>query len=375
LKITIGTTRPFHLVHLSRELADLGHDVTVYGYMPEKKFKSYGVGNARYISAFASLLPYSGLAFQRLSYSIQRASTEILLERMDNFIAKNMTPCDVYIGLSGMSICSAKVAKKKFGALTISDRGSTHVLKQANLLIDSNEENLTKRYINRELNSYSSSDYVSVPSIFAKDSFIDNGYPESRLFLNNYGVNIKRFQPNRNIVNEKLKVLFVGGWSYRKGCDYIINSIRSLPSVTLTHVGSISDFDFPKDAQFNSIGHVNNEDLGAIYNQHDVLLLPSREDGFGMVMLEALACGTPVIASKNTGAPDIRFALESPHSVTVMEVLSGDALAEKLASLSLNVSHFRSINNSLTGRDRDYFSWCEYGKRYEQFLLSCLSKR
>src|SRR5258705_153155 len=53
------------------------------------------------------------------------------------------------------------------------------------------------------------------------------------------------------------------------------------------------------------LGHQPKPRVRELMSQADVLVLPSIEDGFGMVILQALACGCPVIASSNTGGPDV----------------------------------------------------------------------
>ena len=52
-------------------------------------------------------------------------------------------------------------------------------------------------------------------------------------------------------------------------------------------------------------GYVTNTDLPAIYSQCEVFLYPSLRESFGIPMLEAMACGVPVIASNQTSLPEI----------------------------------------------------------------------
>ena len=52
------------------------------------------------------------------------------------------------------------------------------------------------------------------------------------------------------------------------------------------------------------MGGIKQDELIPYYQKSDLLLLPSAHESFGMVMVEAMACGTPVAALKNSGGPD-----------------------------------------------------------------------
>ena len=59
------------------------------------------------------------------------------------------------------------------------------------------------------------------------------------------------------------------------------------------------------ETQVTFLGHVSHVELPLYYNMSDVLVLPSEMEGVPMVILEALACGTPVVASNVGGIPDL----------------------------------------------------------------------
>jgi glycosyltransferase involved in cell wall biosynthesis len=76
-------------------------------------------------------------------------------------------------------------------------------------------------------------------------------------------------------------------------------------------------------------GYVAQENLPALYTGASALVFPSRMEGFGMPVVEALACGTPVITTANVGA--LEFL--PPDTVTVVPDDSADALADAIVGV------------------------------------------
>lgn len=112
------------------------------------------------------------------------------------------------------------------------------------------------------------------------------------------------------LVDRKLKVLFVGGLSQRKGISYLFEAVEGLADeVTLTVVGkkAVDDCSALNEALgrhtwIPSLPH--NEILECMRN-HDVLVFPSLFEGFGLVITEAMSQGTPVITTDRTAGPDL----------------------------------------------------------------------
>lgn len=89
--------------------------------------------------------------------------------------------------------------------------------------------------------------------------------------------------------------------------------------------------------QVRFLGFVRDEDLPALYNAAEVFALPSLYEGFGLPVLEALACGTPVVTSNVSSLPEVAgdaALLVSPHDV---EALS-QALYRTLTDRELRVT-------------------------------------
>jgi glycosyltransferase involved in cell wall biosynthesis len=294
-----------------------------------------------------------------------------MLELTDQAIANDLPPCDIFIGLSGMAVRSAEMARRRFGAKIFIERGSRHVRSQNELASAGGGAKLTNVYIQRELDSYAAADYITLPSSHAMKSFLEQGFPEKQLFLNELGVDLTLFVPTPTPALP-IKLLFVGGWSHRKGVDILSAALSQLPDCTLTHVGTHVDVPFPSSHQFKSLGHARPRELPAILADHHILVLPSREDGFGMVLLEAIAAGLGVVASHITGGPDIRRTIERKSFVNLVTPGSVDDLVRGIREVSCIIPAEGSDRAILSDTEKEYFSWRRYATRYADFMKCVL---
>jgi glycosyltransferase involved in cell wall biosynthesis len=144
-------------------------------------------------------------------------------------------------------------------------------------------------------------------------------------------------QPRKHInrdTSRPLRVLFVGALIQRKGIGYLLDAIDRLGSqVELTLVGrrfqanSRVDEACSRWRWFESLPHSRVLDL---MQEADVLVLPSLTEGCALVVLEALACGLPVIVTPNTGS--LEFVHDGCEGF-VVPISSSDAIAERLHTL------------------------------------------
>lgn len=366
MKILIATSTPFHLTQLARELSELDNDVTIIGYMPKWKMDKYNLGKAKYKSLFWYCPPLFLLALQHIYPNFQRKLVFKIMKFVDFLICRNLEKCDIFIGLSGVNVKSFSEIKKIYNCITICERGSAHVLLQNSLI---NKNALPFEYIKRELKGYDNADYISIPSIFAKKSFLDNKINKEKIFINNYGVDLDRFKnieyEKNNSSDLKINVLFVGGWSYQKGVDLLSQALELEENLYITHIGSNGGYDFPSNKRFTTLGHIDNRDLKNYYGTFDLLILPSRQDGFGMVLLESLSCGLPIVASKNTGALDILNKLDNKEAIEIIEELEVNKLIKSIKRMKKK--NLKKIN-IFTEKEKENFTWKAYGINYNNFL-------
>jgi glycosyltransferase involved in cell wall biosynthesis len=109
-----------------------------------------------------------------------------------------------------------------------------------------------------------------------------------------------------------LRLIFVGILGPRKGLHVLFRALNAIPkhsfelSLAGRWVPGFREFlDKRFSVSYTELGQVPQKALNEIYKQHHVLVFPSLFEGFGLVILEAMSAGIPVIATERTAGPDI----------------------------------------------------------------------
>jgi glycosyltransferase involved in cell wall biosynthesis len=154
-------------------------------------------------------------------------------------------------------------------------------------------------------------DHVIAASEFTRHSLIHAGLDPGRISVVPYGVDTRLFPrvADDGSRGGPIRVLFVGQISQRKGILDLLEAWRDCGtqrrSLTLVGRGASALLEAGAPAGIRAFEHLGSSELVQALASHDVLCLPSIAEGFGLVIMEALACGTPVIASCNTGGADV----------------------------------------------------------------------
>lgn len=358
-KINILSQGRFHMLDLARELDHTGFDIKFYSFIPTSRCIKFGLQKKCIVSLFGIIAPFLILRriFPKLSW--------IHIKVQDFIMGIFMRKCDICISLTGY-VYAPRIAQKK-GAIIIMERGSKHILEQKKILEKNphkKNEAIPNRNIKCNLKAYQFANFISVASQHVKESFLLHQYPENRIFVNPYGVDLSMFKPLPNIP-KKYDVIMVGGWGYEKGCDLIVEAIRKT-NYSFIHVGSIKDVDFPQEKNFTHIDPVDQSKLIEYYNQAKVFILPSRQDGFGMVLSQALACNLPIIGSNNCGAPNLKKMVELPEYITIIKDYTADAI---VTAIHTAIKNYEQLGERIyAGNAIENLTWEAYGKRYANFL-------
>lgn len=214
---------------------------------------------------------------------------------------------------------SRTIAKyKRDGAVILGEAVNAHPFVQRGILSREcqQQEMAIERMVEKQmLEEFDACDYILVPSRFVYRSFIDQGTPSEKLVLLPYGLDISGSNPAKRLVPEKaISLLLVGKIGCRKGQKYLLEALGLLADegvdVRLTLVGAadphyLAGMALPDNVAVTHKRHIPNSEMIGFMKGFDMLVLPSLEDGFGIVVAEALSAGVPVVVSSNAGAADL----------------------------------------------------------------------
>ncbi len=370
LKIAIATAGRFHVLDLARELHALGHHVRFYSYVPRYRTRRFGLADECHVALLPFVFPL--VVWERLVPRLLPALRERLMYAVLNgAVILRLQPCDVLICMSGIYLEAARFAKRRFGATIWLHRGSRHILSQDEILAATpGAERPSRLAIKRELAGYEVADRIVIPSKHVEESFLLDPQSHRKIFRNTYGVQLSMFSPQpKPNVTKFIIILYVGIWCLRKGSDVLAQSINQISDVRLIHVGSIGDCEFPlENARFEHVDPVRQAELVRFYGSADIFVLPSREDGFGVVLSQALASGLPVICTDRTGGPDLAHTPALAERITVIPSGDVDALASALTTWRdrLRAGEYPP---PLGERDLEMLSWAAYARRHSDELL------
>jgi glycosyltransferase involved in cell wall biosynthesis len=215
------------------------------------------------------------------------------------------------------------------------------------------------------LREYQEADFISIPSEFVKKTFLEQGIPEDRLIQIPYGVDLTNFYPVPK--SDKIfRIIHCGAISIRKGIPYLLQAFSELKlkNAELWLIGSLTDEIKPFLARFSSPailhkGPFPEKDLYKYYSQGSIFCLASIEDGFGMVLAQAMSCGLPAICTTNTGGADIITEGRNGFIIPIRDV---EALKEKILYCYDNPDACAAMGESARKRVQTGFSWSDYGQ-------------
>ncbi|MBS7657493.1 glycosyltransferase family 4 protein [Candidatus Bathyarchaeota archaeon] len=255
----------------------------------------------------------------RISYKIMGTMRALALH--DYIVSKRLKNLAGKIDIIHTWPCGALLTlktAKRLGIPTVLERPNAHTrfayetykkeCERLGIKLPKNHEySYKKDVLEKEEKEYDLADKILCPSDFVVKTFIDQGFPHDKLVRHIYGFDEKRFYPDMNSKNQGkgLTLISVGVQAVKKGLHYALEAWLQSPAHqegTFLVAGEI----FPEYAKKLSsllshpsvrvLGHRN--DVPELMRKSDILILPSIEEGFGLVCIEAMGSGCVPLVSE-----------------------------------------------------------------------------
>jgi starch synthase len=217
-------------------------------------------------------------------------------------------------------------------------------------------------------------DLVITASTFSRESLADVPGLRAPVYVVPYGAFPHNLSRAAKREQARLRVLFVGALSQAKGLGYLLEAIERLErEIEFTLIGRRVSVAIPAPAvldKYRWIPSLAHEELLQEMSRHDVLVLPSLHEGFGLVMTEAMSEGLVVVTTRNTAGPDL---IADGIDGFLVPIRSADAIEEKLALLVRDRSRLRAMQEAARQKAAAC-SWENYRQRLVQLAREVMAK-
>jgi glycosyltransferase involved in cell wall biosynthesis len=390
MRVTVSTGPGAHSHHLIAQLVARRALSRVFYYWPRAEVSQLDCSNRlRTIARLTwhdQVTRFAWGLWRRMSGGGDLAPTAFLYPLYDKAMQRFESRCDVFVGWSQVSLYTLGRARRD-GAVTVLEHPMVHVRTWMETMrreyarfghgARSRGSVFPGSIVRRMLMEYGSADRINVLSSFARQTFLDAGVPGDRIMVTLPGVDVDVFRPASG-GDGVFRILYVGRMELLKGVHHLLRAFAelALPGAELWLIGKLLPEMEPYFRRYaGSFRHLPERgpaELADAYRRASVFVLPSIHEGFGLVLLEAMASGVPVIATRTTGGPDaVRDGatgfLTSPGDV--------DALKERLTWLYGHPAARREMGDAGRETALAHFTWDHYGDRVEANLRSLLASR
>ena len=263
---------------------------------------------------------------------------------------------------------------KRLGMVTILDAAATHHRTQDRFHGFSEPADLHRRITAVKDAEISLADHVLTVSELARRSYLEAGVPPERVHCMPLGVEVDLFAPASGTVPATAATTFVfaGAASRVKGLDLLLAAFARVhgaePEARLLVIGPAGDASAllaPKaPAGVTVLGSLPQAEVAARFAAADCLVLPSRNESFGMVVPEALAAGLPVLVSDRVGAAEL---VQEGKNGWVVPAGDAGALAERMLDAVRNRDDLRRMRTACR-QSAAACNWSVYRERLPALL-------
>ena len=346
MKIAFSATNPCHMWPTAQAVHRAGALERFYSGYPAWKLGSRSDENLECHSLRTTivygLLKYAPTRLRPNPRTLYRWQDQAF----DRSVGRNLKPADFVHAMPGQALETFRAARK-LGVRTVLNHATGPVREWVRILRPEYERVGLKleeaspydaSYFVREDEEYALADVHCAASTIVSQQLIQAGVPAERIWLVPYGADTGArvfSRSNEELPGAKFTVLFAGQLGLRKDLRTLLQALGIVGRADwdIRFVGAVlpetaPDFQaYRGAAALHFEGPVSQAELASWMRRSHVLVLPSLEEGFGLVIPQALNCGCPCIVSDRVGAKDY---LRHRENGSIFPAQTPESLAEEL---------------------------------------------
>lgn len=402
-KITVSHAGKQHSYHLAKALMDLGRLEGFYtssylspGWLQDLVLKS---GNQffsrRFKQGLSSPFVHSHWQFELAEFITRKfqgksqAVQDLVYKRdtdFDQMMARKMPAIrsDVFWGFQGSCHASLEAARQS-GKMAVCELATAHVVQARKILAE--EAKLQPEWADSIDNLYFPAEYerrleeephradlVISASDFTSQTLLQSGIPAEKIRKLSLGFEAEHIPyatGAKGFSSRPLKLLYAGTITQRKGISYLLEAAESWAGgkeVELHLIGGIQGSGEAFEKRRHLVHYhpaVSQAEMFRLYTQFDALVLPTLFEGFGLVLVEAMAAGLPVIATSHSMAPDI---VQQGRNGWVIPVRDSKAILDAVNELrKLSDDNYSAMRKSARESALS-FTWDAYTKNLAELI-------
>jgi glycosyltransferase involved in cell wall biosynthesis len=220
-------------------------------------------------------------------------------------------------------------------------------------------------------------DVVLVNSFFVKQTFIEEGFSEDKIKVAYLGVREDFIGLKKNYVAKgKIKLLFTGGFGFRKGAEYLLQALQFLEKegvdfemkVVGTYAQAKPLIDKYPLNSIEYVGFIPQDELKSYLSESDIYVFPSLCEGCASSGMEAMAAGLPVIATAESG-----FPIEHGIDGLIIPSKNKQAIVEAILQLIASSSLRAQLGKKASSKIADSYGWDDYANKVYKIYKNMLN--
>ena len=380
------------ILNISKQMASMGHDVTIierkWKDTPEVEFLD-GIKFRRFKLRIGSDTPGRDVPYQMIKRPTGLA--KLLLDRIEftiklNNYLKNESFDVLHIHVPFTANILIKINRKLIDKIVYTFHGGEE---RKRLGIDKSVP-LPLKVFSPDLHLMRRVKICTVLNPMVKQILVEKGIEDEKIRIVPNGVNVNEFgnfdkltlinvKKKYGIPDDRIIVMFAGTITPRKGVIHLVKAIEMVVKSGYRNVFLVLAGPTELDrAYFNEVynyansrlngfvrltGGIPYEDLKVLYSACDIFVLPSFEEGFGMVLTEAMASEKPLIGSNVGGIP---MQIRDGWNGFLVELGNEKQLAERLIYLIENEEERKRMGRNSRRLAEEEFDWSKIAEKYSK---------